>query len=280
MVFLKKKYLLIIFFLILIFIISIALFVYNKNILMKNNLGIVIDFPKENQKIKSPLIIQGQAQGNWFFEAEFIAELYDENDNLLGKTILKAKGDWMTDNFVSFEGELNFQKPKTKKGKLIFLSSNPSGLKENQKTYILPVEFEEVEYQKVLLYYYNSNNDKDEKGNIKCSEAGLVFIEREIPLTQTPIQDTIKLLLKGKENLSELELKQGIETEFPLLGFKLKSANLKSDGTLILEFEDLYNQTSGGSCRVKILWLQIEKTAKQFKNVLKVEFKPEYLFQP
>jgi putative hemolysin len=134
--------------------------------------------------------------------------------------------------------------------------------------------------QKVLLYYYNPEKDKDENGNIKCSREGLVAIERQIPVSQTPIKNTIELLLKGKENLTEEELAQGITTEFPLDGFKLKSVNLKNDGTLILEFDDPLNKTLGGACRVGILWFQIEATAKQFPQVKKIQFLPETLFQP
>jgi len=139
---------------------------------------------------------------------------------------------------------------------------------------------EQKEYKKVLLYYYNPEKDMDETGNTKCSRDGLVVIEREIPVSKTPIQDTIKLLLKGKENLTQADIEQGITTEYPLEGFELKSANLKPDGTLILEFEDNLNKTIGGACRVNILWFQIEVTAKQFSEVKKVQFLPEELFQP
>jgi len=108
----------------------------------------------------------------------------------------------------------------------------------------------------------------------------LVALERQIPVSQTPIRDTIELLLKGKENLTESDLTKGITTEFPLEGFELKSLNLKEDGTLILEFKDPLNKTIGGACRVSILWFQIEATAKQFPQVKKVQFLPEVLFQP
>lgn len=134
--------------------------------------------------------------------------------------------------------------------------------------------------QKILLYYYSPEKDKNESGNIKCSKDGLVSIERLIPVSETPIKDTIELLLKGKENLTEEEVAQGITTEYPLDGFRLKSANLKESGTLILEFEDPFDKTLGGSCRVGILWFQIEETAKQFPQVKKVQFMPETLFQP
>jgi len=132
-------------------------------------------------------------------------------------------------------------------------------------------------FQKVLLYYYNPDKDKDESGNIQCSRNGLVAVEREIPLTKTSIQDTIKLLIAGQ--LTEEEKSQGLTTEYPLEGFSLKSASLK-DGVLTLEFEDPNYKTGGGSCRVGILWFQIETTAKQFPEVREVRFLPEELFQP
>lgn len=131
--------------------------------------------------------------------------------------------------------------------------------------------------QSVKLYYYNPNKDKDASGNIICSEQGLVSVQRDIPVTDTPIQDTIKLLLQGK--LSDAEKAQGITTEYPLAGVELKGADLKN-GTLTLEFTDPENKTGGGSCRVSILWAQIQATAKQFSGVDQVKFIPEELFQP
>ena len=185
----------------------------------------------------------------------------------------------MTENFVPFEGKLIFNQSSTASGTLRFLSDNPSGLSENQKVFEVPIQFEEFQRQKVSLYYYNPKKDVDESGNVKCSRDGLVAIKREIPISKTPIQDTINLLLKGKENLIEDEKKASITTEFPLEGLKLTGANLK-DGVLTLSFDDPFFKTSGGSCRVGILWFQIEATAKQFPEVKEVRFLPEELFQP
>jgi len=240
--------------------------------------GILVTEPQRHQIITSPLTIAGQARGSWYFEAQFSAELYDSQGDFLGKTILQAQDDWMTEDFVPFKGELTFTQPQTSFGILKFLSDNPSGLPQNQKTFEVPVKFGHVSTRKVLLYYYNPELDRDETGNIKCSRDGLVSVTREIPLSQTPIQDTIKLLIAG--SLTKEEKSQGITTEYPLEGFSLVETNLKSDGTLILKFDDLLNKTSGGSCRVGILWFQIEATAKQFPEVKNVKFLPEELFQP
>lgn len=242
--------------------------------------GILVYSPKREEKIKSPLKIDGRAKRSWFFEGNFSAELYDENKNLLGKTNLTALEDWMKEDYVNFKGELFYKQPLTKTGILKFLSANPSNLEQNQKFFEMPVIFENSQVNKILLYYYNPLLDQDKNGNILCSEKGLVAIERELPISQTPLKDTINLLLKGKENLTDEDIKKGITTEFPLEGFSLEEVNLKPDGNLILRFNDPLNKTSGGSCRVNILWQQIEKTAKQFNGVKKVEFSPEFLFQP
>lgn len=242
--------------------------------------GILISSPKENEKITSILEIKGEARGTWFFEAQFNALLLDDHGNKLGEAILTAKSDWMTEDFVSFEGQLDFIPSSTSLGTLKFLSANPSGLLEHQKIFEMKVQFTEVSSKKVLLYYYNPEKDKDESGNIKCSPDGLMAIEREIPVSKTPIQDVINLLLKGSENLTPQEINQGVTTEYPLEGFSLKGVNLLEDGTLILEFNDLLNKTSGGACRVGILWFQIQETVKQFPEVEEVQFLPEELFQP
>jgi hypothetical protein len=43
---------------------------------------------------------------------------------------------------------------------------------------------------------------------------------------------------------------------------------------------ELQRHTTDGSCRVGILWAQIEATAEQFPGVNEVKFLPGELFQP
>jgi len=231
--------------------------------------------PQANEKISSPLSIKGEARGFWFFEATFPVKLLDDKGNIIAQHYAQAKGDWMTEDFVPFEAELVFEAPTTQKGWLVLEKDNPSDLPENADELRIPIIFD---YSKtVKLYYYNSNLDRDETNNILCSRKGLVAVERKIPISKTPIQDTIKLLITGQ--LTDTEKSQGMTTEYPLEGFSLKSASLK-DGILTLEFEDPNYKTGGGSCRVGILWFQIEATAKQFSEVQEVRFLPEELFQP
>ena len=211
-----------------------------------------------NQVINSPLNINGKASGVWFFEASFPVKLYDGNGRLLVATMAQAKEDWTSEDFVPFEAKLEFLPPETGKGTLVLEKDNPSGLAENADELRMPVFFsqedresrgEDQEKRAVKLYYYHPELDQDEEGNIACSRKGLTAVERTIPLTETPIQDTIKLLLKG--DLTEEEKARGIETEYPLAGLSLEGASLK-DGVLTLAFSDPQNKTSGGSCRAGI----------------------------
>lgn len=250
-----------------------------KNPLPYEGTLIKVDSPKPNQEIQSPFVIKGQARGSWFFEATFPIKLLDENGNIIKQTFAQAQGEWMTENFVPFESVLTFSVPKDQKGTLVLQKDNPSGLPENADEIRIPVNLiaAKERLRAVTLYYYNPNLDKDNTGNILCSRNGLVAVNREIPITNTPIQDTIKLLILG--NLTSAEKAQGITTEYPLQGFKLTAASLNS-GILTLTFDDSNNKTGGGSCRVGILWFQIEATAKQFPEVSSVRFMPEELFQP
>lgn len=97
-----------------------------------------INTPRPNQEISSPLTVEGVARGYWFFEGDFSVKLLDKNNNLIGKTILSTQGEWMTEEFVPFKGELVFTSP-SQKGLLILEKDNPSGLLENDDQLIVPV---------------------------------------------------------------------------------------------------------------------------------------------
>lgn len=133
-----------------------------------------------------------------------------------------------------------------------------------------------VEMQSIKLYFYNPDLDQG-VGGVQCTSKGLVEVTRMIPKTSTPLNDSIKLLLEGE--LSSEEKSAGVTTEFPLSGLSLTSANIK-DGIATLEFYDPEHKTTGGSCRIAVLWAQISTTAKQFASVKEVRFIPEDLFQP
>lgn len=106
----------------------------------KDNLIRVSDI-KENDIIKSPLIIRGEARGYWFFEASFPIKLIDGNGKQIAIAVAQAQSDWMTEDFVPFLAEINFEVPETETGTLILEKDNPSGLPEHTDEVRIPIKF-------------------------------------------------------------------------------------------------------------------------------------------
>jgi hypothetical protein len=97
--------------------------------------------PLPDETVESPLVIRGEARGNWYFEASFPAKLIDENGKEVISLPVQAKGDWMTTEYVPFETTMVFVKPQTPTGTLILKKDNPSGLPENDDEIRIPVKF-------------------------------------------------------------------------------------------------------------------------------------------
>jgi hypothetical protein len=102
---------------------------------------IKIDFPVQNEKINSPVVVSGAARGQWYFEASFPVQILDEDGTILGSDPVQAQGEWMTTEFVPFSGEINFTKPKGKTGSIVFKKDNPSGLPQNDDSVSIPINF-------------------------------------------------------------------------------------------------------------------------------------------
>lgn len=95
--------------------------------------------PKSGETIRSPFLIEGQAKGTWYFEADFPIFLIDEKGNEVAIVIAQAQSDWMTEDFVPFKAELKLNIPKKMKATLVFKKDNPSGLPEYEDEFRLPV---------------------------------------------------------------------------------------------------------------------------------------------
>jgi hypothetical protein len=113
---------------------------YNPPPIDTSNL-IKITAPKPNDIVKSPLLITGEARGNWYFEASFPVKLIDANGDLIVQGHAEALSDWMTTDFVAFKATLEFEKPATPTGTLVLEKDNPSGLPENAAEVRIPVRF-------------------------------------------------------------------------------------------------------------------------------------------
>lgn len=95
------------------------------------------------------MTITGQAPGTWFFEAQFPVVLTDWDGKIIAESQAKAQGNWMTEELVDFEAQMEFEKPFSenapdymKRGSLILQKSNPSGLPKNDASKEITVFFE------------------------------------------------------------------------------------------------------------------------------------------
>ncbi|MFC1801900.1 Gmad2 immunoglobulin-like domain-containing protein [Patescibacteria group bacterium] len=103
-----------------------------------------LDNPRPNQKIESPLLVKGSAMGNWFFEGDFPIILTNWDGLIIAEGFATAKGEWMTKDFVEFEGVVEFENPDisvSNKGTLILQKDNPSDISELDDALEIPVVF-------------------------------------------------------------------------------------------------------------------------------------------
>jgi len=222
---------------------------------------IKIDNPRPNQTIKSPIIIKGQAKGNWFFEASFPIKLFDTNGNQLGTAIAQANppagGDWMTTDFVPFKATLEFTNPATDTGNLILEKDNPSGLPQNADQLRVPVKFEAFAKSIVVKAYFNNSKMDPE------ASCNTVFpVDKIIFKTSAPARAALEELLKGP---TKQEKAEGFFTSINP-GVKIEKLTIENN-TARVEFDEQLEFQVGGSCRVSAIRAQIVETLKQFSTV-------------
>ncbi len=101
---------------------------------------IVVDSPAPGARVSSPLLIRGRARGTWFFEGDFPVVLLDAKGNVVARRFCTAKGEWMTRDFVPFEGTLTFEKPVPGgRGTLVLRKHNPTDRPEHDDALSVPI---------------------------------------------------------------------------------------------------------------------------------------------
>ncbi len=102
---------------------------------------IAVTAPALNAVITSPVTVEGQAPGPWYFEASFPVKVLDGDGTVLGQGPVQAQSDWMTTGTVPFAATLSFAKPKYATGTIVFHNDNPSGDPARDKEFRFPVRF-------------------------------------------------------------------------------------------------------------------------------------------
>lgn len=98
-----------------------------------------VNSPAKNSTVGSTFAVNGEAPGNWFFEADFPIQVRDKDGNVIARTFASALGEWMTTEQVGFSStvivEGGYKGPAT----LILIKNNPSGLPEHDDAVEIPV---------------------------------------------------------------------------------------------------------------------------------------------
>lgn len=105
---------------------------------------IVLESPKPNEIVHSPMVLSGKARGTWYFEASFPIVVVDWDGKIIGEGYATADGDWMTEDFVPFTAMISYELPADTpydRGAIILKKDNPSGLPEFDDALEIPIFF-------------------------------------------------------------------------------------------------------------------------------------------
>lgn len=106
-----------------------------------------VDNPAPESIVTSPLTIEGEARGSWYFEGSFPVVLTDWDGRIIAEGIAQAQDDWMTTDYVPFDVTLRFDVDTrvSNRGSLILQKENPSGLPGKDDAYEYFVFFEKTD---------------------------------------------------------------------------------------------------------------------------------------
>ncbi len=230
------------------------------------------------QTVESPVVIEGEARGTWYFEAEFPIRLVDAFGNGLGWASAFAEGEWMTPDFVPFRATLYADPPTTDRGMLILKKSNPSGLAEHEDEMTFPVSLRlppaAGETITIRIFF---GNQRLSSGAADC--ATVFPVNREVPKSQAVARTALQELLIGPTGS---EIKAGYFTTLNA-GVALQHLAIER-GIARVDFTAALDRDVGGSCRVAAIRAQIIETLRQFPSirdvVISIDGRTEDILQP
>ncbi|HSE96075.1 MAG TPA: GerMN domain-containing protein [Methylomirabilota bacterium] len=238
--------------------------------------------PAPDDTVTSPLRLTGEARGSWYFEGRFPVRLLDAEGRELAAAPARARGEWMTEEFVPFEAVLEFASPSPgTRGTLVLEKDNPSGLAAHADAVRVPIRFGGAAGgspvgRTTTVQVYFSNPGLAPEPNIDC---GVVFpVPRTVPWTPAPARAALEALLAGPD---EAERARGYATSINP-GVTIRSLVVE-DGVATADFS-LELERTGGSCLVTAIRAQLERTLLQFPAVRSVRIsiagRTEDILQP
>lgn len=231
------------------------------------DIGIRVFVPQVMSEAYSPLVVSGEVEGGWFFEGSFPIQLLDDKERVIGFTLARPRGEWMTPDPVSFDAVIQFQEPTTRRGVIVFHNDNPSGIPQHDKEFRVPIVFKNTEDAirgatttvKVFFGHESLSGEPD----FDCKE--VLPVEREILKIPEVGWKALEELLRGP---TPSERRAGYYTSINP-GVLLKKLTIQN-GVAQAEFDKQLEYLVGGSCRVAAMRAEITETLKQFPSVHEV----------
>ncbi len=212
--------------------------------------------PTADTIVSSPLIITGEARGGWYFEGSFPVRIEDANGNILGQHYASAKGEWMTNEYVSFASELVFKNSNIETGFLILSKDNPSDLREFDDEIKIPIRFDMnviIELMDLSLYI----QDISYVATSSCSVTKKVIYK--VPKT-TAVAD-ISLRILFSDELSTYGTYRSISIENEVAKIMLASDMTKAG----------YPISALSSCQSSHLFAVLKDTLTQYSSIKSIE---------
>ncbi|MBI2611023.1 hypothetical protein HYW60_03785 [Candidatus Kaiserbacteria bacterium] len=100
--------------------------------------NVIVTSPLSHESVPRTFRVAGQARGSWFFGASFPLQVRDPENNNVGGGIAQTADNWMTTEFVSFEGKVEVE-DYSGPANLVLLKDNPSGLPELEDSVEFPI---------------------------------------------------------------------------------------------------------------------------------------------
>lgn len=243
-----------------------------------NEPDVLIFQPQRGAVVTSPIQLSGEARGTWYFEASFSARIENSQGDVIAEVPVQAQGEWMTEDYVPFETEIEYSSASVtpgSSGALVIEKANPSGLPENADEIEIPIQFAEQENTTVSVFFGRDIVGTD------IIECDAVFeVQRTVDRTQAVARAALTELLEGP---TQEEIEQGrYVTNIPE-GVEIQSLEIR-DGTAYADFSQALQENVGGSCRVTAIRAQIEETLLQFESVddvvISIDGETETILQP
>jgi hypothetical protein len=88
--------------------------------------AVIISAPTSGTRVTSPLVVEGTAPGDWYFEAQFPAKLVGADGTVIAEAPAMAQSDWMTEAPVPYRAQLTFNVTQDTPATLVLQEDMPA----------------------------------------------------------------------------------------------------------------------------------------------------------